>query len=107
MKHIILISILCISYTCFSQVTGLTLNKLYIQDEPDVIFNKGQYKVRPFFVQKQEIPQITPLVFKSPYRYTDDLGFFCKVELKWDKKLTRPFRFRLGSYDYVNRLEGK
>ena len=46
-------------------------------------------------------------IFTSPYNYADDLGFFCKWELKADKKTKQPVRFRLGSYDYVNHLEGK
>lgn len=46
-------------------------------------------------------------VFTSPYNYADDLGFFCKWELQVDKKTKQPVRFRLGSFDYVNHLEGK
>ena len=39
--------------------------------------------------------------------YTKNLGFFCKEELKLEKKIKIPFRFRLGSLNYVNQLEGK
>ena len=35
------------------------------------------------------------------------LPFFCKMEHKLSAKAKIPVRIRLGSLDYVNRLEGK
>jgi hypothetical protein len=43
----------------------------------------------------------------SPDYYTKCLGFFCRVELQVEKKLNIPLRFRVGSLDYLNKLEGK
>ena len=39
--------------------------------------------------------------------YSKNLAFFCKAELQLEKQTKIPFRFRLGSMDYVDALEGK
>lgn len=39
--------------------------------------------------------------------YSQHLAFFCEKELKLEKATGVPFRFRLGSVESCNRLEGK
>ena len=41
------------------------------------------------------------------YNYCDHLAFFCRIEVKLEKKVDIPLRLRLGTVDYVDRLEQK
>jgi len=39
--------------------------------------------------------------------YITQIGFFCKEEIKFEKLTKIPFRFRLGSVEECDRMEGK
>jgi hypothetical protein len=39
--------------------------------------------------------------------YVSQIGFFCKQEIKFEKLTKIPFRFRLGSVEECDRMEGK
>ncbi|MBZ5857832.1 hypothetical protein [Flavihumibacter profundi] len=48
-----------------------------------------------------------PLRPLFPDYFTRNWGVFCEGEWRLEKKTGIPFRFRLGSLEYVDRLEGK
>ena len=54
-------------------------------------------------------PKLTSISqpFLSPNYYSTQLGFFCKQEIKIEKTAKIPFKFRLGSVEDCDRMEGK
>lgn len=69
--------------------------------QPLYMKNKTAASVMP------SLPVISLLSPISSSYYSNNLGFFCKKELQLQKLTAVPFRFRLGSLDYVNYLEQK
>lgn len=49
---------------------------------------------------------VKPPEFLNRYD-VEDLAFFCKIEVKLEKKLQMPFKFRLGEVQYTEKMEGK
>jgi hypothetical protein len=49
----------------------------------------------------------TPTSVLSENYYATHLAFFCRQELKFQKLSGIPFRFRVGSLEQANKLEGK
>ena len=73
-------------------------------------FQKELYK-RPEQVNfsRQQVVKLNPVscfVISADF-YTQNFGFFCKKELQFEKATRIPIRFRLGSLQYNDYLEGK
>lgn len=93
---------------------GICFNKLFIASL--VIFfsigARAQYSAAP--VTQAVTHAGDSLNFRSARAFTlqkDDyvknLAFFCRQEWKIEKALKVPLRFRLGTLEQCNRLEGK
>ncbi len=90
-----------VAATAFAQTTA-------VQKEKMLLLQMARKPAAPMLL----LPTIYPVTivsnpFLSPAFYSMQLGFFCKQEIKFDKLTKIPFRFRLGSVEECDRLEGK
>jgi hypothetical protein len=62
-----------------------------------------------YVMSQQKIDSLKniPIRLVAPNYYAQNLAFFCKKEIQMEKITKIPFRFRLGSIEDVDRLEGK
>jgi hypothetical protein len=67
-----------------------------------VVFKKPLPSVNTIKLSATTVPAPLPQDY-----YTKTLPFFCKKEWQIEKATKIPIRFRLGSLEYCNKLEGK
>jgi len=84
----------------------LTASAGFSQSVSPVLYGKPVFKSFGNFRTKQS-PVISPSMLVSPAFYSCNLAFFCRQEIKFEKATGIPFKFRLGSVQQVDYLEGK
>ena len=80
-------------------------------------YNINHNKTVPFFLKQKTAKPITDIFLKFPSFpvmkpvsmnfYSNNLSFFCRQELLFEKATTIPLKFRLGSVQYTDYLEKK
>jgi len=90
-----------VAASAFSQTTERKDGKMLLLQKPGMQPMNGKS-----LISKQHQPPTVKQVI-APNFYVTNLGFFCKQEIKFEKATKIPFRFRLGSVEDCDRMEGK
>lgn len=97
------------SFTKYNQLASSLLkiniasrnNVNYLQEKKDAIKNRQQVNTN------LNTGNLSLRQALQPDYHITTLGFMCKKELQFEKATKIPLRFRLGSLQYCNMLEGK
>ena len=95
-----IICLFCYLQTSAQQIDSVKLKSIVLNPSGFSYFNKWS----PSATQNGQSSQKIKTNLGSPFAHW---GFMCIGEYKLEQKTGVPFRFRLGSLDYVNKLEGK
>jgi hypothetical protein len=97
-----------LSAQCGSFSKGKNLYQLQQSLEPQPMGISGEREKNMTGLQKTiaSTPKTSSVIF-IPRWSAETLPFFCRIEHQWSRKHRIPLKFRLGSVEYVDWLEGK
>ncbi|MEJ7611812.1 MAG: hypothetical protein WKF88_11590 [Ferruginibacter sp.] len=90
----------------FLLCTGLAAGEAMSQPAPSPALGKAVLN-KMYTLPIKDYKYISPVQSVSPSFYTGNLAFFCRQEIKFEKATKIPLKFRLGSVQQVDYLEGK
>ena len=88
---------------------GAVFSQKNITNTNDLLFKQFVKKPvkNPLFFTTNIDNTTSAQTYLPPDFYITQIGFFCKQEIKFEKLTKVPFRFRLGSVEECDKLEGK
>jgi hypothetical protein len=90
-----------------SGVLILTAIAAHCQPATVALTAKSVFKTPYVAAEADPAKNISPSMLVSPSFYTAHLPFFCRQEINIERITKFPVKFRLGSVQYVDYLEGK
>ena len=93
-----------------AQISGKSIPQLRqeLQTTPSFSFNYQSVHLLTYQLPAENATTVMNYHSSITNYYSYDcLAFFCKIEVKLEKAVKMPIKFRLGDVDYVDRLEGK
>lgn len=109
-KYLLSILLIAASFALAAQCGGFSAGKS-LAELRAAVYAKNQPPRRFLLSEKWQLPTSRPaLPVTAPFlpRWSaETLPFFCRIEHQWGKKVRIPIKFRLGSVEYVDWLEGK
>ena len=109
MKNIFVLGCLLISAVCYGQTATSTIDST---SEDSTVFLKNDYQDlyrQNFDFASMGVPAIYHSLSAAPIQLSNPFmsGMFCKMEYKLESKSKISPRFRLGSQNYTDWMEGK